>query len=242
MKKKGSQGTVDRRSFMKALGMGGAFLALNATGFVPGALASDRARPFRLPPLPYSPRALVPYISQATMNFHYGRHHDTYVSNLNQLVRGTGLAGDSLEDIIRKTAGKKDQKAIFNNAAQSWNHDFYWHSMKPGGGGKPSGELLRMIEESFGDWQSFKDDFSQSALTIFGSGWGWLVQEGSKLRIVQTRNADTPLVEDLNPLLTIDVWEHAYYLDRKNVRKDYITVFMNHLINWEFARKNLLPV
>ncbi len=242
MKKKGNQHVVDRRAFMKKLGMGGAFLALNLAGIAPRALASDRAAPFRLPPLPYSPRALVPYISQATMNFHYGRHHDAYVSNLNRLVRGTGFAGDSLEDIIRKTAGKKDEKALFNNAAQAWNHNFYWHSMKRGGGGRPSGRLLQMIDDSFGGWPNFKDAFSQSALTIFGSGWGWLVQEDSKLRIVQTRNAGTPLVDGLNPLLTIDVWEHAYYLDHKNMRKDYITVFMNHLVNWEFAEKNLLPV
>ncbi len=234
--------SFDRRSFVKTVSVGSALLALNLSGLPRQALASEAGGAFRLPPLPYSPRALVPYISQATMNFHYGRHHDGYVSNLNKLVRGSELARDSLEDIIRKTAGKKNEAAIFNNAAQVWNHTFYWNSMKARGGGQPSGRLLEMIQKSFGDFNKFRDAFAQSALTIFGSGWGWLVQDGRQLKIVQTGNADTPLVEGLNPLITIDVWEHAYYLDYKNLRKDYITVFMNHLVNWEFAEKNLVPV
>jgi Fe-Mn family superoxide dismutase len=174
------------------------------------------------------------------MNFHYGRHHDAYVHNLNGLVRGTNLAGSSLESIIQQTSGSNEQRAVFNNAAQVWNHTFYWNSMKPRGGGEPSGRLRERIIQSFGDFKTFKDAFMHSALSIFGNGWGWLVQDGDKLRILQTGNAGTPMVDGFNPLITIDVWEHAYYLDHKNLRKNYITVFLNHLVNWEFAEKNLV--
>ncbi len=242
MEKQEKHPSLDRRSFMKAMGLGGAILALGLPGLSSRTLASDGSTPFRLPPLPYSPRALVPYISHATMNFHYGRHHDIYVSNLNRLVSGTSLAGSSLEAIIRQTAGRKDQRGIFNNAAQVWNHTFYWNSMKPQGGGEPSGRLREMIVQSFGDFNTFKEAFAHSALNIFGNGWGWLVQDGKSIRIVQTNNADTPIVAGLNPLITIDVWEHAYYLDHKNMRKDYITIFMNHLLNWDFAEKNLVEL
>jgi Fe-Mn family superoxide dismutase len=194
---------------------------------------------FALPPLPYAMDALAPYISARTMSFHYGKHHKAYVDNLNKLVAGTPLAGQTLEEIIRETAGHADRAAVFNNAAQTWNHTFFWNSMTPGGGGKPSARLAAMIEKSFGTFDSFREAFIKAGVGQFGSGWVWLVQDGDSLKIVATANADTPLVHGQTPLLTCDLWEHAYYLDYQNRRNDFIAAFVDHLANWSFAESQL---
>jgi Fe-Mn family superoxide dismutase len=194
---------------------------------------------FQLPSLPYAQSALEPYISARTMSFHYGKHHQAYVDNLNKLVAGTPWATQSLEMIIRDSAGKADRTALFNNAAQAWNHTFFWNSMTPGGGGKPSGRLLAMIEKSFGTFDNFKNAFVNAGVAQFGSGWVWLVQEGDTLKIVATPNADTPLAHGQTALLACDVWEHAYYLDYQNRRKDFLVAFLDHLANWTFAESQL---
>lgn len=194
---------------------------------------------FELPPLPYDFNALEPYISANTLSFHYGKHHQAYVTNLNGLIEGTELTNKSLEDIIRISAGDKDKVGIFNNAAQVWNHTFYWHSMTPQGGGKPKGKLAEKINEDFGSYEEFTKLFKQAGVTQFGSGWAWLVlNKDSKLEIMKTANADLPLIHGKKALFTCDVWEHAYYLDYQNRRPDYVDTFLNHLINWDFAEKN----
>lgn len=194
---------------------------------------------FTLPPLPYAPNALEPHISAQTLDFHHGKHHNTYVVNLNKLIEGTDLAGADLEAIIQKTAGDAAKAGIFNNAAQVWNHTFYWHSMKPAGGGKPSGELAAKIEADFGSYDQFVEAFKQAGTTQFGSGWAWLVLAADgALKVVKTPNAETPITAGQSPLLTMDVWEHAYYLDYQNRRPDYISTFMDKLINWDFAAEN----
>jgi len=190
---------------------------------------------FQLPPLPYAQDALAPYISAKTMSFHYGKHHQAYVDNLNKLIAGTPLVGQPLDKIIRETTGAPDKAAIFNNAAQVWNHTFFWQSMKAGGGGKPTGRLLKQIEKSFQSFDEFKKVFMTAALAQFGSGWAWLVQEGEMLKIIKTSNADTPVAHRQTALLACDVWEHAYYLDYQNRRKDFVEAFLNSLANWEFA-------
>lgn len=194
---------------------------------------------FDLPPLPYDLNALEPHISANTLSFHYGKHHQAYVTNLNGLIEGTDLASKSLEDIIRITAGDKDKVGIFNNAAQVWNHTFYWNSMAPQGGGKPKGELAEKINEDFGSYDEFTKLFKQAGVTQFGSGWAWLVlNKDGQLEIMKTANADLPMVHGKKALFTCDVWEHAYYLDYQNRRPDYVDTFLNHLINWDFAEKN----
>lgn len=192
-----------------------------------------------LPPLPYADNALDPVITATTIGFHYGKHHKAYVDNLNKLIAGTEYAGLSLEKIITAVAGKADKAGIFNNAAQVWNHTFYWNSLKPGGGGEPPVALKQKIEAAFGSVEACKKAFLDAALTQFGSGWAWLVQEGETLKIVKTGNAETPLTSGLKPLLTLDVWEHAYYLDYQNRRADYAQAVLDKLINWEFALSNL---
>lgn len=194
---------------------------------------------FELPALPYSQDALEPHISANTLGFHHGKHHNTYVVNLNNLVKDTPLAGKSLEDIIKETAGDPDKAGIFNNAAQIWNHTFYWNSMKPGGGGAPSGGLAAKIDASFGSFEKFKEEFTAAAVTQFGSGWVWLVADGDGLKIVKTGNAETPLTSNATPLMTCDVWEHAYYLDFQNLRPKYVGTFLEHLVNWDFVSANL---
>jgi len=194
--------------------------------------------PFLLPQLPYAKNALAPHISENTLNYHYGKHHQAYTTNLNNLIANTDLANKTLEEIIKISASDKSKTAIFNNAAQVWNHTFYWHSIKPNGGGKPSGELLKKIESDFVSYENFATEFKNAAATQFGSGWAWLVLEEGKLKIVKTGNAETPLTTNAKPLLTIDVWEHAYYLDFQNARPNYIDTFLNHLINWDFASQN----
>ena len=189
---------------------------------------------FTLPQLPYAMDALAPHISKETLEYHYGKHHQAYVTNLNKLTAGTEFESMTLEDVILKSKG-----GIFNNAAQVWNHTFYWHSMSPNGGGEPKGKLAEAIDKNFGSFAAFKEQFTQAAATTFGSGWAWLVQDDSgALKIISTSNAGTPMTEGLTALLTCDVWEHAYYIDYRNVRPDYINAFWS-LVNWEFAAKNL---
>jgi Fe-Mn family superoxide dismutase len=195
--------------------------------------------PFHLQPLPYEQNAMEPYISDRTMSFHYGKHHRAYVDNLNKLVADTPMADQTLEKVVMDTAGMADKTAIFNNAAQAWNHSFFWRSMKPNGGGKPAGRLLQLIETSFGSYEKFRTAFADAAMAQFGSGWIWLAQEGDFLRIVKTSNADTPMARGSNVLLTCDVWEHAYYLDYQNRRKDFVQVYLDHLANWDFAASQL---
>ena len=194
---------------------------------------------FTLPPLPYAENALEPVISANTMSFHYGKHHKTYVDNLNNLVKGTDYENASLEKIINETAGKADKAALFNNAAQMWNHTFYWNSLKGGGGGKPSGKIAQMIDAAFGGYDNFKKEMSATTVSQFGSGWGWLVLDGGALKIVKTPNAEVPFTKGQKPLLTIDVWEHAYYLDHQNKRAAYVDAVIDKLLNWNFATQNL---
>jgi superoxide dismutase, Fe-Mn family len=197
------------------------------------------ATPHVLPPLPYADNALDPVISANTIGFHYGKHHKGYVDNLNKLVAGKEFADLSLEKIIKQTAGKADKTAIFNNAAQTWNHTFYWRSLKPKGGGEPPSGLKQKIEASFGTLDACKKELATAAMAQFGSGWGWLVLKNGKLEVMKTSNADTPIAHGLKPLLTVDVWEHAYYLDYQNRRGDYLDSFIKNLINWDFANSNL---
>lgn len=191
--------------------------------------------PIELPPLPYAPDALLPHISPTTLEFHHGKHHRAYVTNLNGLIAGSELAEASLEQIILESSGKPGREGIFNNAAQVWNHTFYWHSMAPGGGGPPKGRIAALIESAFGGHDAFAQTFKAAAVGQFGSGWAWLTLDGAELKIVKTGNADTPIAHGQKPLITIDVWEHAYYLDHQNRRPDYVQAFLDHLINWEFA-------
>lgn len=194
--------------------------------------------PHILPPLPYADNALDPVISANTLSFHHGKHHKTYVDNLNKLIAGTELADLPLEEIIASTAGHADKTGIFNNAAQVWNHTFYWKSLSPKGGGEPPAALKQKIEASFETMEACKKELATAATTQFGSGWAWLVQDGDKLKVVKTSNADLPLTSGLKPLLTIDVWEHAYYLDYQNRRVDYVNAVLDKLINWGFAADN----
>lgn len=190
---------------------------------------------FTLPDLPYAQNALEPYITANTLSFHHGKHHNAYVTNLNKLITGTEFEKSSLEEIVKKSSG-----GIFNNAAQVWNHTFFWNSMKQNGGGKPSGELATKINEDFGSFDKFKEEFTAAATTQFGSGWAWLVLgKDGKLKVIKTPNAETPLTTGDIALLTIDVWEHAYYLDYQNRRPDYIATFLDKLANWDFAAQNL---
>ena len=194
---------------------------------------------FTLPQLPWADNALEPVISANTISFHYGKHHKTYVDNLNNLVKGTDYESATLEKIITETAGKADKAGLFNNAAQIWNHTFYWHSMKPGGGGKPTGKIAQMIDAAFGSYDNFRKELSATTVSQFGSGWGWLVQDGGALKVVKTPNAEVPFTKGQKPLLTIDVWEHAYYLDQQNKRAAYVDAVIDRLLDWDFATRNL---
>jgi superoxide dismutase, Fe-Mn family len=194
---------------------------------------------FQLPPLPYADNALEPVISANTISFHYGKHHKTYVDNLNNLVKGTDYESASLEKIINETAGKADRAPLFNNAAQIWNHTFYWNSLKGNGGGKPTGKLATMIDAAFGSYDNFRKELSATTVSQFGSGWGWLVVDGGALKVVKTANAEVPFTKGQKPLLTIDVWEHAYYLDHQNKRAAYVDAVIDRLLNWDFAAQNL---
>ena len=188
---------------------------------------------FSLSPLPYEKTALAPHISAETLDFHYGKHHQAYVTNLNKLVEGKPEASKTLEEIILASEGP-----TFNNAAQVWNHTFYWSSMKPAGGGQPSGDLADAIKRDFGSIEKLAEEFTNAATTQFGSGWAWLVLEKGKLAVTKTPNADLPMKHGKTALLTIDVWEHAYYIDFRNARPKYIETFLGHLANWDFAQQN----
>lgn len=201
--------------------------------------AAVESRPVALPPLPFDQGALAPVISANTLSFHYGKHHKTYVETLNKMIVGTEFADMSLEEIIRATARKTEHVGIFNNAAQAWNHTFYWKSLKPKGGGEPPAQLKSLMQDSFGGVEQCKKELSKAAVGQFGSGWAWLVQDGGKLKIIKTPDAKTPMTEGAKCLLTIDVWEHAYYLDYQNRRVDYVNALIERLANWEFAAENL---
>lgn len=193
-----------------------------------------------LPSVPYEKDALEPYISANTLSFHHGKHHQAYVTNLNNLLKDHPLAHASLEEVILQSAGKSDMVGIFNNAAQVWNHTFYWHCMKPNGGGMPSDSFKAKLAEAFGSFEKFCEEFKQAAVTQFGSGWAWLVaDQDRKLKILKTGNADLPMAHGCVALLTCDVWEHAYYLDYQNRRPDYVDTFLKHLINWDFVESQL---
>jgi superoxide dismutase, Fe-Mn family len=189
---------------------------------------------FELPALPYARTALAPHISEETLNFHYGKHHQTYVDNLNKLVPGTAFEGKSLEEIVKTSQG-----GIYNNAAQIWNHTFYWHSLAPNAGGEPTGKLAEAITKAFGSFAAFKEKFTASALGNFGSGWTWLVKKADgSVDIVNTGAAGTPLTTADKALLTVDVWEHAYYIDYRNLRQKFVETFLSNLVNWDFAAEN----
>ena len=195
--------------------------------------------PFQLPALPWQENALEPAISARTIGLHYGKHHATYVKKLNELVAGTRYAELPLEQVVTATAGHAETAKIFNNAAQAWNHTFFWDCLRPGGGGAPPSELARAFEQSFGDYSRFKEKFAQAAVDQFGSGWAWLVARGDKLEVISTSNAQTPIAMGATPLLTIDVWEHAYYIDYENRRPEFVNAVIDKLLNWDFALEQL---
>jgi Fe-Mn family superoxide dismutase len=195
--------------------------------------------PITLPALPFAPNALEPHISARTFEFHHGKHHQAYVDNTNKFIEGTDLADQALEAIIKAAAADPSKKGLFNNAAQVWNHSFFWQCLKPGGGGKPSGKIAAKIDADLGGYDKFAADFKNAGVTQFGSGWAWLVLKEGKLAIVQSANAETPLTQGLKPLLVADVWEHAYYLDYQNRRPDFLQAFLDHLVNWDFVNANL---
>lgn len=204
------------------------------------AFSHAEAPKITLPPLPYPEDALEPYISKKTLFYHYTKHHKGYADKLNELLKATQMSDLDIEAVIQKSNDNPQLKSVFNAAAQTWNHSFYWTSMKPNGGGKPTGAIKELIEKTFGSYDAFKKQFIEAGTNLFGSGWVWLVQDKDKtLKIVATGNADLPLVHDQKPLLTCDIWEHAYYLDYQNRRKDYVEVFLDHLVNWDFANQNL---
>jgi Fe-Mn family superoxide dismutase len=193
---------------------------------------------YELPPLPYAYTALEPYISKSTLEFHHDKHHAAYVNNYNKAVEGTELDSKTLEEVIKAIAGDASKQGIFNNAAQAWNHSFYWNCIKPSGGGTPTGALADKIAADFGSFEKFVEEFKQAGATQFGSGWAWLVLDNGTLKVVKTPNAENPMTAGQIPLLTMDVWEHAYYLDYQNRRPDYISDFVSKLINWDFVGAN----
>jgi Fe-Mn family superoxide dismutase len=232
---------MTRREMLGGIAVGGALLAGSGLGFPGSAAAAPAAGPITLPPLPWPETALQPLISARTIAFHHGKHHRAYVENLVKLVRGTPLAGVPLDAIVRRTAGRGEQTAIFNNAAQAWNHTFYWHSLKP----KPApagGTLLRLLRRDLGGPDGAKRALVQAGAAQFGSGWAWLVADRGTLKVVKTANAETPHAAGQVPLLTLDVWEHAYYLDYQNRRPDYLQAVVDHLLDWDFAATNLAAV
>lgn len=202
--------------------------------------ANQTTFPFVLPTLPYDKSELSPHMSAETFDYHHAKHHNAYVVNLNKLLEtNSDLSSKSLEEIILASHNQASLAGVFNNSAQVWNHTFFWHSMKKNGGGKPSGKVLEYIERDFGSYDKFVEEFKQAGATQFGSGWAWLVQDGSKLKVVKTANAEVPLTSGMQPLMCCDVWEHAYYIDYRNRRPDFIAAFLEHLVNWDFAEKNL---
>ncbi|MCW6034750.1 superoxide dismutase [Spirulina subsalsa FACHB-351] len=194
---------------------------------------------YQLPPLPYDYTALEPYISKSTLEFHHDKHHAAYVNNYNAAVQGTDYDSQSIEEVIKAVAGDPEKAGLFNNAAQAWNHSFYWNCIKPNGGGTPTGALADKIAADFGSFDAFKEAFAKAGATQFGSGWAWLVLDGGTLKVTKTLNAENPMTAGQTPLLTMDVWEHAYYLDYQNARPKYIETFLSSLVNWDFVAQNL---
>jgi Fe-Mn family superoxide dismutase len=192
-----------------------------------------------LPDLPYDKSALEPYISFRTLDFHHGKHHKAYVDNTNKMIENTDLEGKDLDTIIKASAADPAQKGLFNNAAQVWNHSFFWQCMKPGGGGKPDGKIAELIDKKWGSYEDFAAELKQAGISQFGSGWAWLALQGAELEITKTPNAENLSASGLRPLLVVDVWEHAYYLDYQNRRPDFLQTFLDHLINWDFVNANL---
>lgn len=216
------------------------FLIISFLAIIPFVCFGEPLSKFTLAPLPYAEDALVPYISKETLFYHYTKHHKGYADKLIDMAKKNNLQDLTLEEIIQKSYKDPKLTALFNAAAQTWNHTFYWESMKKGGGGEPTGPLKSLIIKTFGSYGEFKKQFVEAGTQLFGSGWVWLVQDKDKtLKIVTTGNGDLPLIHDQKPILTCDIWEHAYYLDYQNRRKDYVEVFLDHLVNWDFANKNL---
>ncbi|MFZ1414075.1 MAG: superoxide dismutase [Defluviicoccus sp.] len=223
---------MDRRTFL--------FGSLAAAAVIAAPRIGRAATPHELPALPYADTALEPVISSRTIGFHYGKHHKGYVDTLNKLLADApDLAQLPMPELIKTATANPNRTAIFNNAAQVWNHTFYWNSMRPGGGGQPTGKLKEKIDSDLGGYDKFREEFKKAAMTQFGSGWAWLIVKDGKLAITKTANAGTPVEQGLGPLITIDVWEHAYYLDYQNRRADYVDAWLDKLVNWEFAAKNL---
>ena len=234
LEKVSRNGVWPRRQFLKSV------TAAVACGGAAGGRAAEDGAALLLPALPYAADALAPVISAQTLDFHYGRHHQGYLTALNRLLPGTAFAGRPLEEIVRASADRPEHTAIFNNAAQVWNHTFYWQSLSPTGGGEPPAALLAAIREAFGSLEACKAALAEAAVTQFGSGWAWLVAEKGRLRTVKTSNAETPLTQPgVTPLLTVDVWEHAYYLDWQNRRADHVRAVIEQRLDWGFAARNL---
>jgi Fe-Mn family superoxide dismutase len=230
---------MNRRKFLQLTLQLGVVSMLPCTSLGQMAHAMSLRRPrITLPPLPYPENGLEPYLSVRTLQLHHGKHHRGYVNQTNRLLAGTGLQKMPLADIINATADKPQKASLFNNAAQVYNHTFYWRSMQPKGGGAPEGQLRRALESTFGNLDNVAKAFEKTALGLFGSGWVWLAAQEQRLEIMATANADTPLAHGLTPLLAMDVWEHAYYLDYQHRRGDYVRAFLSHLVNWEFAAEN----
>jgi len=203
--------------------------------------SNQKSYPFILPPLPFGKNDFVPYFSSETFDYHYEKHHQTYLTNLNNLLQNyPELQGKNLEELIIASNLNPEILNIFNNAAQVWNHSFFWHSISPQGGGKPTGRILEQINKDFDSYDKFVAEFKQAAMRQFGSGWVWLTFSNDKLQIVKTSNADTPITKSIKPLIGFDVWEHAYYIDYRNKRLDYVTIFIEHMINWQFAQENMI--
>ncbi|WP_342269968.1 superoxide dismutase [Rickettsia endosymbiont of Orchestes rusci] len=202
--------------------------------------SNQTSYPFVLPDLPYDKDSFKPHFTAETFDYHHGKHHQTYVTNLNNLLKDdTELQKMDLEELIAHSSSNSSY-AIFNNAAQIWNHSFFWHSIKPKGGGNPTGKILELINKDFGSFENFREQFKTAAIGQFGSGWAWLIYHDNKLQIIKTANAETPIVNGMKPIIACDVWEHAYYIDYRNKRPDYVDIFIKHMINWEFAERNLI--
>lgn len=241
---------LSKREVLRNVTMAGTLLAsakLAGQFFTANAFAAGNQQPektkekhmaFTLPPLPYDKSALEPHISANTLEFHHDKHHQAYVNKTNELVEGTELEGKSLEDVILTAAKDPGKQGLFNQSAQVWNHSFYWNSMSPDGGGEPTGELAEKIKADFGSIEKFKEEFKNAGVTQFASGWAWLVLDGDTLKVMKTGNADLPMAHGKTAILTADVWEHAYYLDYQNRRPDYLSTFLDNLVNWEFAAEN----
>lgn len=236
-----SNNRLDRRTFVSGALVTSAAALLGSSSVGRSAAPAFRpaGAPHALPPLPWAHSALEPHIGRRTIEFHYDKHHAGYVAKLNDLLKDSALATLDLEQLIVETAHDVNKAALFNNAAQVWNHAFYWNSLRPDSGAPPAGRLGKLIDTSFGSYSAFKEQLASAATTQFGSGWAWLVLDGSKLAVIKTPNAETPLTMNVKPLLTIDVWEHAYYLDRQNARAAYVQACIDSLLNWEFVAQNL---